>query len=192
MEHTTCRTIVALIALTAASGCATLTSSDVQPLALTTHTEQGQAVEKVKCTARNDKGFWEATSPAILQVRRSPEDLLVECKVEGQPDGHLKAVSRVAGGMFGNIIFGGGIGAIIDHSRGTGYNYPDRLPVKMGQWVVVGRRDQDVPPGTQASVQQPAATGSAPPPGTAAAEARAAEKVLSEGELARLFGNTLD
>lgn len=44
--------------------------------------------------------------------------------------------------MFGNIIFGGGIGAIIDHSKGTGYNYPDILPVKMGEAALVDRRDQ--------------------------------------------------
>ena len=42
--------------------------------------------------------------------------------------------------MFGNIIFGGGIGALIDHSKGTGYDYPDQLPVKMGESVVVDKK----------------------------------------------------
>lgn len=138
--------LVAIITLSAASGCASITSSDMQPLSLTTHNEQGQPIEQVKCTARNDKGVFEANSPGFLQVRRSSEDLLLECKKEGQPDGFLKAVSRAAGGMFGNIIFGGGIGAIIDHTRGTGYNYPDKLPVKMGSSVIVDRRDQDTAP----------------------------------------------
>lgn len=58
-------------------------------------------------------------------------------------DGILKAVSRAAGSMFGNIVFGGGIGALIDHNKGTGYNYPDQLPVKMGTSVVIDRKDQD-------------------------------------------------
>ena len=49
--------------------------------------------------------------------------------------------------MFGNIIFGGGIGAIIDHSKGTGYNYPDAVPVKMGRSVTVDRRDEQQAPG---------------------------------------------
>jgi hypothetical protein len=138
--------LLAVIIMLTASGCATITSSDMQPLSLTTHNEKGQPVEQVKCTARNDKGVYEASSPGFLQVRRSSEDLLVECKKEGQPDGFLKAVSRVAGGMFGNIIFGGGIGAIIDHTRGTGYNYPDKLPVKMGSSAIVDRRDQDTAP----------------------------------------------
>jgi hypothetical protein len=58
------------------------------------------------------------------------------------PDGILKAISRAAGSMFGNIVFGGGIGAIIDHSKGTGYDYPNMLPVKMGEAVVVDKRDE--------------------------------------------------
>lgn len=35
-----------------------------------------------------------------------------------------KAISRANGGMLGNIILGGGIGALIDHNRGNAYNYP--------------------------------------------------------------------
>ena len=34
--------------------------------------------------------------------------------------------------MFGNIIFGGGIGAIIDHNNGSAYVYPNTLKVVMG------------------------------------------------------------
>ena len=129
-----------------ASGCASITSSDIQPLNLTTHTADGKPVENAKCTLRNDKGHWESESPAFVQVRRSSEDLLVECKKEGYSNGFLKAISRAAGGMFGNIIFGGGIGAIIDHSRGSGYNYPEKLPVKMGESLVIDRRDENTPP----------------------------------------------
>lgn len=80
-------------------------------------------------------------SPAVVSVRRSSEDLMVECKKPGQPDGLGRAISRAAGGMFGNIIFGGGIGALIDHSKGTGYDYPDALAVRMGASVVVDRRE---------------------------------------------------
>ncbi len=50
--------------------------------------------------------------------------------------------------MFGNIIFGGGIGAIIDHSKGTGYNYPDALPVEMGRSKIVDRAQEAEAPTT--------------------------------------------
>ena len=54
--------------------------------------------------------------------------------------------------MFGNIIFGGGIGAIIDHSKGTGYNYPNDLPVKMGESITVDRREEQQPATADATV----------------------------------------
>lgn len=125
-----------------APGCATITGSEMQQLSLTTKAQDSTAVEGVSCRLQNDKGTWDALSPAFVNVRRSSHDLTVVCKKDGASDGMLKAVSRAAGGMYGNIIFGGGIGAIIDHSKGTGYNYPDLLQVEMGKSVVVDRRDQ--------------------------------------------------
>lgn len=130
-----------LVAPMLTTGCATITSNEMQPVSVTTKDDKGEYLEKAKCSLRNDKGTWDAESPAFVQVRRSSQDLLVECKKEGHPDGFLRAISRAAGGMWGNIIFGGGIGAIIDHSKGTGYNYPNTLPVKMGQSVVVDRSE---------------------------------------------------
>ena len=151
-------TSLMLIVLVAAlsSGCATLTSSEMQSLSLTAHTQDGKIVEKASCTLRNDKGDWKSDAPSFIAVRRSAEDLTVECKKDGHPDGHLRAISRAAAGMFGNIIFGGGIGAIIDHSKGTGYNYPENLPVKMGQSRTVDRREEQAAPGDKAAQQSPA------------------------------------
>jgi hypothetical protein len=113
----------------------------MQTLALTA-THENKPIE-AQCRLSNDKGSWETKAPANVAVRKSGEDLEVTCKKEGLPDGILKAISRAAGSMFGNIIFGGGIGAIIDHSKGTGYDYPQRLPVKMGESVVVDKRIED-------------------------------------------------
>lgn len=134
--------VFACVASLGFSGCATLTSSEMQPVTLSAKTADGKTVEKANCTLKNDKGAWEMVSPGTVAVRRSAEDLLVECKKEGVADGFLRAISRAAGGMFGNIIFGGGIGAIIDHNKGTGYNYPNDLPVKMGESVTVDKREE--------------------------------------------------
>ncbi len=119
-------------------GCSTITQESTQVLSLTA-THQGQPVD-AECALVNDKGSWNAKSPSNVTVRKSNEDLNVTCKKAGIPDGLLKAISRAAGSMFGNIIFGGGIGAIIDHSKGTGYDYPVQLPVKMGESVVVDKK----------------------------------------------------
>lgn len=130
--------IVVFSAAVASGGCSTITQSETQPLALTA-TYQGNPVDPM-CQLKNDKGSWESKAPATVAVRKSGEDLEVTCKKEGMPDGILKAISRAAGSMFGNIIFGGGIGALIDHNKGTGYDYPDQLPVQMGTSVVVDKK----------------------------------------------------
>jgi hypothetical protein len=93
----------------------------MQTVTLTTKTSKGELVDKAKCTLKNDRGSWQADSPGVVAVRRSSEDLMVECKKERHT-------------------------AIIDHNKGTGYDYPDNLPVKMGEAITVDRRDQSSPP----------------------------------------------
>lgn len=135
--------VAAVIAFAMLSGCASITGSEMQALSVSATAPDGTPVDKAECALDNDKGHWTTTTPNFVNVRRSAEDLTVVCKKEGMIDGILKAVSRAAGGMWGNIVFGGGIGALIDHNKGTGYNYPDQLPVKMGTSVVIDRREQD-------------------------------------------------
>lgn len=125
-----------------ASGCASITSDKMQSLAVTTQTSDGKLIEKAKCSLKNDKGNWQVETPGTVAVHRSAEDIVVECKKEGAPDGIARGISRAAGGMWGNIVFGGGIGAVIDHTSGTGYNYPNDLPVKMGASVTVDQADE--------------------------------------------------
>lgn len=131
----------AVVVLT--TGCASITSDKTQSLAVTTQTADGKLVEKAQCSLKNDKGEWKVETPGAVTVRRSAEDIVVECKKDGVPDGIARGISRAAGGMWGNIVFGGGIGAVIDHSNGTGYNYPNDLPVKMGASVSVDQADEN-------------------------------------------------
>lgn len=133
--------VITFAAAITSVGCSTITQSENQSLSLTA-SYQGKPVDS-ECRLKNDKGSWDSKAPANVSVRKSNEDLEVTCKKDGMPDGLLKAISRAAGSMFGNIIFGGGIGAIIDHSKGTGYDYPDQLPVKMGESVVVDKKPKD-------------------------------------------------
>lgn len=135
------------------SGCASITSSEMQMVSLNTKAEDGQTIDKAKCTLKNDKGVWEAVSPSFVSIHRSAEDLTVECKKEGIADGFLRAISRAAGGMWGNIIFGGGVGAIIDHNKGTGYDYPNELPVKMGGSTTVDKKEEQLQQQQQAQQQ---------------------------------------
>lgn len=152
--------VIIVLASIGFSGCATITSSEMQTVSLTAKTADGQTVDKAKCTLKNDKGDWEVVSPGFVNVHRSAEDLMVDCKKEGFAEGFLRAISRAAGGMFGNIVFGGVVGAVIDHSKGTGYNYPNELPVKMGESTTIDRRDERNP--HESAPASPAKTASAP------------------------------
>jgi hypothetical protein len=85
------------------------------------------------------------------------QNLLVNCTKEGEASGIATVISRANGGMFGNILFGGGIGAIIDHNKGTAYSYPDWIRVIMGDNLVYDRKnnkDDEVMLGQAASPEE--------------------------------------
>lgn len=131
-----------LVVLSMMSGCASITSEEMQPISLTTKLGEDGKVSEIDCSLKNDRGNWQTKVPGFVNVRRSAEDLLVECK-KGEAVGHVRAISRAHGGMWGNIIFGGGVGALIDHNNGKGYSYPNTLNVKIGESVVIDRDDEN-------------------------------------------------
>lgn len=123
------------------SGCSTITQSENQRVSVTASFE-GAPLQEADCSLTNDRGTWTVKSPGQVDVRKSGENLNVVCKKVGFVDGLLIAISRAAGSMYGNIIFGGGIGAIIDHNKGTAYDYPNTLPVQMGKSITVDKKQE--------------------------------------------------
>jgi hypothetical protein len=115
------------------ANCASITGENYQPINLTAKDDKSNSVEGANCVLVNDKGSWEGKTPSFVNITRSAEDMSVTCKKAGMQDGLVKAVSRARGSMWGNVVFGGGIGAIIDHSKGTGYAYPDQIQIIMGK-----------------------------------------------------------
>ncbi len=130
--------ILALSALIAAailsSGCSTLTASGTaQPVTVLTYTPDGKDLNEAKCELVNDEGSWALVTPNTSTINRSNKDLFVTCKKESFEQGTANVVSKTKGNMFGNIIFGGGIGAIIDHNNGSAYEYPATIKIVMGK-----------------------------------------------------------
>jgi hypothetical protein len=56
-----------------------------------------------------------------------------------QGHNNARAISRANSGMWGNVILGGGIGAIIDHNKGTAYTYPTWVQLIFGKTMVFDR-----------------------------------------------------
>ena len=136
------RHFVGLLPLLLISGCATITKDANQSVQIETYSKDNQPVAGVKCVAQNDRGQWNTSAPGSVSVHRSSENLLVNCEKEGEQPGKGTVVSRVNGGMFGNIVFGGGIGAIIDHNKGTAYTYPSWIRIIMGDNLVFDRKHE--------------------------------------------------
>lgn len=126
---------VVLVALSAlASGCSTLTGEGTsQNLSVLTYSADNKDLTGASCELKNDEGTWTAVTPATVMVRRSNKDLLVKCTKTGFSDARANVVSKTKANMWGNIIFGGGVGAIIDHNNGSAYQYPPVLKLTMGQ-----------------------------------------------------------
>lgn len=146
-----------LISLLTLSGCASITKDSHQGVKIETYSNQNVMIEGVKCTAKNERGEWSSMSPGAIVVHRSGDNLSVNCEKQGEPSGYATVISRANGGMFGNILFGGGIGAIIDHNNGKAYSYPDWIRVIMGDNLVYDRKnhkDNEVTLGKAASPEE--------------------------------------
>lgn len=127
--------IVLLIAAT--SGCASITGTTMQSVSVQTREQEGTEVPGAACELTNNKGKWFVTSPGSVTVTRSNDDMQVLCNKQGSEPGRASVVSWVKGSMFGNILFGGGIGAIVDHNTGAAYEYPTFIQVMMGTFTKI-------------------------------------------------------
>jgi hypothetical protein len=120
-------------------GCATVMNDSTHPVKVETKTADGRLVSGAECKLSNDYGTVSGKSGDTIQVRRSSKDLDIVCKQPSQGDAMARAISRANAGMFGNIILGGGIGAIVDHNKGTAYTYPTWVQLVFGKTLVFDR-----------------------------------------------------
>ena len=124
------------------TGCASVMNDSNHPMKLETKTADGQVVNGADCKVTNDYGSISIKSGDTAQVRRSSKDLDITCVHPKNPDARARAISRANAGMWGNIIIGGGIGAIIDHNKGTAYTYPTWIQLVFGKVLTFDRKDE--------------------------------------------------
>jgi hypothetical protein len=134
----TTRLLSAAVVL-ACTGCASVVNDTTHPMKVETKTSNGEMITGAECRMSNDYGTTIVRSGDTAQVRRSSKDLDIVCKDPKNPDANARAISRANAGMWGNIILGGGIGAIIDHNRGTAYTYPTWIQLVFGKTLVFDR-----------------------------------------------------
>lgn len=160
--------LLAVVAMLALTGCASVMNETTHGMKVETKSASGETVAGADCKFSNDYGTSTGKSGDVVTVRRSNKDLDIVCKAPNNPDANGRAVSRTNGGMWGNIIIGGGIGAVIDHNRGTAYTYPTWIQLVFGQTLAFDRRDEKDGQPTPSTVP---ATAAALAPAVAAASA---------------------
>jgi hypothetical protein len=137
-----CRLSLVILPAFLSVGCASIVNETTHPMKVETKTAAGQMVSGADCKMTNNYGSHDFKSGQTIQVRRSSQDLDIACTDPNNPQAEARAISRANGGMFGNILFGGGVGAIIDHNRGTAYTYPTWVQLVFGQTLVFDRRTE--------------------------------------------------
>ena len=117
-------------------GCASITGSTGQSITVATKAK-GKPVIGANCELVNSRGKWTLTTPNTTEIRRSNEDLIVICQKSGYEPGRAVVVSDTKAAMFGNILLGGGIGALLDHNSGVAYEYPPLVDILMGDSIKI-------------------------------------------------------
>ncbi|HHZ87685.1 MAG TPA: hypothetical protein EYO59_13095 [Chromatiaceae bacterium] len=128
---------VAGIAISMGSGCATVTGSSGQSVAVHTIEKNGNAINDANCTLTNDKGAWHVKTPGSTSVHKSNNEINVSCRKAGHQPGTALVDSATGGAVFGNILIGGGVGWFIDHTSGSAYNYPSIIEIIMGEHLTL-------------------------------------------------------
>lgn len=109
------------------TGCASIVGGTTQTIRVNTSPECG-----AQCCLQNDMGKWYLPcTPATVSVHRSYGDLVITAQKPGYQTSVIRVKSRTKGMVFGNVLFGGAIGAGVDCADGAAYDYPCNVVVPM-------------------------------------------------------------
>jgi len=123
------------------TGCASVITDKTQPVKVETLDQEGNPILGSKCELQNDRGAFNVETPNTVFVRKSAGDMVVTCSAPGQAQADGKLISRTGGAVFGNIILGGVIGAVVDTASGVAYNYPEWIQLVFGKMLTFDRKN---------------------------------------------------
>lgn len=132
------RGIVILCAFTL-SGCATLVSDDHQSIAIksdppgaTCMVHQGGA----------DLGTIQYT-PGTMYIGKSRHDIAIDCSRAGYYNGTAVLQPEFQTWTYGNILYGGSLGLLVDTASGAINEYPRAVTVLMKRVPRIGERSEE-------------------------------------------------
>ena len=113
------RKLVILAALVGLTSCSSIVNESHLPINLSFSDNSGG-----ECALRNKRESYQTQIPASVLVRRSDDPLVYDCTTSDGRKANGSINSKVGQTMAGNIIFGGGIGAVIDANNDMHHEYP--------------------------------------------------------------------
>ena len=85
---------------------------------------------QVNCTITNKKEQREVVPPGQIVIKKSDDPLRVACTDESGKLYHSNEVAGTrTGRAWGNLVLGGGVGAIIDANTDAHWEYPETIEV---------------------------------------------------------------
>lgn len=118
----TCTVLASLL-----TGCASLLSEEVQELRVNLLCRQRPVA--VSCTASNDLGRWQFSSPGKVLVLNDTSMLDITCKGNSTPRFTVSVPPMPSWTMAGNLLAGGLVGAAVDAYSGVGMKYPETIDI---------------------------------------------------------------
>lgn len=106
-------------------GCASIISDDES----TTYIET--IPECAECTLHGQDFKRKITTPDSIHLPSEAAPITISCKAEGYRTTSEVMDTKMDGWIFGNIIFGGIIGAVVDAGRGAGQKFPPKFTVQL-------------------------------------------------------------
>lgn len=107
------------------SGCASIISDDDS----TTYIET--TPDCAVCTLHGQDFKRQITTPDSIHLPSEAAPVTISCQAEGYRTTSQVMDTKMDGWIFGNIIFGGIIGAAVDAGRGAGQKFPPKFMVQL-------------------------------------------------------------
>ena len=106
------------------SACSTLTKDSHVPMNLS-YSDNSAG----DCSLKNKRESYSVEIPGTENIRRSDDSLVYDCTTQDGRTAQGSIPSTVGASMAGNIILGGGIGAIIDATNDYHREYPTQFVI---------------------------------------------------------------
>ncbi len=118
-------TIPFLLCFAICSGCATIVSDKE------TFTQIDSFPSKAECVVEGKNYKQIITTPANLTLPAKAAPIAISCNIDGYHTGIERIDTKMDGWTFGNILFGGVIGVIVDASTKAGHKFPENVVVTL-------------------------------------------------------------